>query len=125
MLGISPEAIQVEPELRLDQLTVNWHSEASKPADGVVLLSLWSRTVKSHFSPTTSALCTPTGCAESFFRAVLCVCSFAPSLPLPRLCLLTAKSTRRLADSALPDPLFDVSMQQVARRCRGPLKCTV
>jgi hypothetical protein len=35
MLGISPEAIQVEPELRLDQLTVNWHSEASKPADGV------------------------------------------------------------------------------------------
>jgi hypothetical protein len=40
-----------------------------------------------------------------------------------RLYLLSAKNTRYNPDSALPD-FSDVSIQQVAGRCRGPLKCT-
>jgi len=38
-----------------------------------------------------------------------------PGLSCCRLCLLSAKGTRPNPDSALPDLLYDVSKQQVAR----------
>src|SRR6266853_1484883 len=60
---------------------------------------------------------TPLRAMASLFFAVLAFCFITAIAPFVLAC-------RQKCSMEPQTPLFDVSMQQVARRCRGPLKCT-
>jgi hypothetical protein len=60
---------------------------------------------------------TPLRAMASLFFAVFAFCFITAIAPFVLAC-------RQKCSMEPQTPRFDVSMQQVARRCRGPLKCT-